>query len=98
MQTTINGYVSQPNGEMDWMTWNPADEFLQFMNSHYDSSDTLLLGRKLVANGFIKHWENTAKNNPDAPFAKKIVDMPKIVFTKTLTNQLGTTPLWQKEI
>jgi dihydrofolate reductase len=84
MQTTINGYVGRPNGEMDWMTWNPDDEFLQFMNSHYDSSDTLLLGRKLVANGFINHWENTVKNNPDAPFAKKIVEMPKIVFTKTL--------------
>ncbi len=28
--------------------------------------------------------ENTAKNKPDAPFAKKIVDIPKVVFTKTL--------------
>lgn len=84
MQTTINGYVGQPNGEMDWMTWNPDDEFLQFMNSHYDSSDTLLLGRKLVANGFIEHWENALDKNPDTPFAKKIVDIPKVVCTKTL--------------
>ncbi len=83
MQMTINGYVAGPNGENDWMTWNPDDEFLQFINSQFDSSDTMLLGRKL-ADGFIKHWENAVEKNPDTPFAKKIVDMPKVVFTKTL--------------
>ena len=83
MQMTINGYVAGPNGENDWMTWNPDDEFLEFINSQFDSSDTLLLGRKL-ADGFIEHWENTAISNPDHPFAKKIVDTPKVVFTKTL--------------
>jgi dihydrofolate reductase len=83
MQMTINGYVAGPNGENDWMTWNPDDEFLEFLNSHFDSSDTLLLGRKL-ADGFIEHWENVAGSNTDHPFAKKIVDIPKVVFTKTL--------------
>ena len=83
MQMTINGYVGQPNGEMDWMTWNPDDDFLEFINSQYDSSDTMLLGRKL-ADGFIEFWENALDKNPDTPFAKKIVDMPKVVFTKTL--------------
>lgn len=83
MQMTINGYVAGPNGENDWMTWNPDDEFLQFLNSLFDSSDTILLGRKL-AGGFIKHWEDALGKNPDTPFAKKIVDTPKVVFTKTL--------------
>lgn len=83
MQMTINGYVAGPNGENDWMTWYPDDELLRFFQSQYDSSDTLLLGRKL-ADGFIKHWENTAENNPAHPFAKRIVDLRKIVFTKTL--------------
>jgi dihydrofolate reductase len=87
MQMTINGYVGGPNGENDWMTWNPDDEFLEFLNSHFDSSDTMLLGRKL-ADGFIEHWENTAVKNPDHPFAKKIVDTPKVVFTKTLDESI----------
>ena len=78
MQMTINGYVGGPNGENDWMTWNPDDEFLQFISSHFDSLDTLLLGRKL-ADGFIEHWENVAGSNPEHPFAKKIVETPKIV-------------------
>jgi dihydrofolate reductase len=83
MQMTINGYVGGPNGENDWMTWNPDDEFMEFLNSNFDSSDTLLLGRKL-ADGFIKFWENTLDKNPGTPLAKKIVDIQKIVFTKTL--------------
>lgn len=83
IQMTINGYVAGPNGENDWMTWNPDDEFMGFINSHFDSSDTLLLGRK-TADGFIKHWESAFEKNPDTAFAKKIVDTPKVVFTKTL--------------
>ncbi len=83
MQMTINGYVAQPNGKNDWMTWNPDDELIAFMNSLLDTSDTLLLGRK-TADGIIKYWEDTADENPTHPFAKKIAALPKIVFTKTL--------------
>jgi dihydrofolate reductase len=83
MQMTINGYVAQPNGKNDWMTWNPDDELIAFMNSLLDTSDTLLLGRK-TAESIIKYWEDTADENPTHPFAKKIVDIPKVVFTKTV--------------
>lgn len=80
---TINGYVGTANGKNDWMTWNPDDEFIAFLVSLIDSSDTLLLGRK-TAEGLIPFWENTAEKNPDHPFAKKIADTPKVVFSKTL--------------
>jgi len=83
MQMTINGYVAQPNGKNDWMTWNPDDELIAFMNSLLDTSDTLLLGRK-TADSIIKYWEDTADENPTHPFAKKIVDISKVVFTKTV--------------
>jgi len=84
MQMTINGYVGGLNGENDWMTWNPDDEFIKFLNSLLDASDILLLGRKLATGGFIEYWENEANKNPTHPFAKKIADLPKVVFTKTL--------------
>ena len=80
---TINGYVGGTNGENDWMTWNPDAEFIAFLNSLLDASDTLLLGRK-TAEGIIKYWEDTAVENPTHPFAKKIAVLPKIVFTQTL--------------
>src|SRR5689334_18297085 len=83
MQMTINGYVGGLNGKNDWMTWNPDAEFVQFLNSMLDTSDTLLLGRK-TAESIIKYWENEASQNPTHPFAKKIADLPKVVFTKTL--------------
>ncbi|MBI3135690.1 MAG: dihydrofolate reductase [Bacteroidetes bacterium] len=83
MQMTINGYVAQPNGKNDWMTWNPDDELTAFIASMLDTSDTLLLGRK-TAEGIIKFWETTAIENPTHPFAKKIAAIPKVVFTKTL--------------
>ena len=81
---TINGYVGGPNGENDWMTWNPDDEFIGFMVSVLDSSDTLLLVRKLAGGGFVEFWQNTAEKNPAHPFAKKIAALPKIVFSKSL--------------
>jgi dihydrofolate reductase len=83
MQMTINGYVGGPNGENDWMTWNPDTEFIEFLDYLLDTSDTLLLGRKL-ADGFIEYWENAADKNPAPPFAKKIAAIRKVVFTKTL--------------
>lgn len=83
MQMTINGYVSGLNGKNDWMTWNPDAEFIEFLVSLLDSSDTLLLGRK-TAESLIKYWETEAEQNPTHPFAKKIADISKVVFTKTL--------------
>ena len=83
MQMTINGYVGGLDGKNDWMTWNPDDEFIAFLNSLLDASDILLLGRK-TAEGIIKYWENEAVQNPAHPFAKKIAAIPKVVFTKAL--------------
>ena len=87
MQMTINGYVAQPNGGNDWMTWNPDDELIAFMSSLLDTSDTLLLGRK-TAESIINYWQDTAIENPSHPFAKKIADIPKVVFTKTLDTSI----------
>ncbi len=81
MQMTINGYVAQPNGKNNWMTWNPDEELVEYMNSLLDTSDTLLLGRK-TAESIIKYREDTSVENPAHPFAKKIAALPKIVFSK----------------
>lgn len=89
MQMTINGYVAGLNGKNEWMTWNPDEEFIEFLVSMLDTSNTLLLGRK-TAEMIIPFWNNTAVENPSHPFAKKIVDIPKVVFTKTLDKSIWT--------
>ena len=85
MQMTINGFVAGPNGELDWMGWDWDDELEQYAGELNEPVDTILLGRKMV-DGFISHWTNVANepNDPEYDFGKKMVDTPKVVFTKTL--------------
>jgi dihydrofolate reductase len=83
MQMTINGFVGGLDGRNDWMTWVPDEEFIAFMQSMLDTSDMLLLGRK-TAEVIIKYWTQTANDNPAHPFAQRIVDIKKVVFSKTL--------------
>ena len=86
VQISVDGYVAGTNGELDWMTWKLDDKLIEFINSLTDSSDTILLGRKMTG-GFVNYWEGVVNNQPDSrefSFAKKMVGTPKIVFSKTL--------------
>ncbi len=85
VQVSIDGYVAGPNGEMDWMVWEWDDKLAAYVNELTDPVGTILLGRKMT-DGFVSHWENVA-TRPDDPgfvFARKMVDTPKVVFTRTL--------------
>lgn len=86
MQMSVDGLVGGPNGELDWMTWTWDDKIKDYVNELHDSVDTILLGRKMT-DGFIAHWSDVVNNKPgdeSYPFAKKLMDMPKFVFTRTL--------------
>jgi dihydrofolate reductase len=85
VQISVDGFICGPNGEMDWLTWSWNDDIKNYVTELTDSVDTILLGRKM-APGFIGHWTNvlTNPNDESYPFAKKMIDKPKIVFTKTL--------------
>ena len=99
MQITVDGFVGRANGEMDWITFSPDDKVVEYINDLTDSSDTLLLGRKM-ADGFVNYWTSLldkpespeyafarALDKPGSPpysFARKMVDIPKVVFSKTV--------------
>jgi dihydrofolate reductase len=85
MQITADGFVAGPEGQLDWMTWDMDEKLLAFINQLTDTSDTILLGRKMT-DGFIKYWEGaiTKPESPEYAFARKMVDTPKVVFSKTL--------------
>jgi dihydrofolate reductase len=83
---SIDGFIGGPNGEMDWVTFNRENDIMNCVNELTDSVDTILLGRKM-AEGFISYWTNVVTKPDDSnfEFAKKMVDKPKVVFTKTLS-------------
>ena len=88
MQMTVDGFVAGPEGQLDWMTRNLDEGVLGRITQLTDTSDTILLGRKMTP-GFINYWEGVQPQSPEYFFARKMVDTPKVVFSKTLTRVEG---------
>ncbi len=85
VQMSADGFIAGPKGELDWITWDWDDKLKEYVSSLNDPVDTILLGRKM-ADGFVTQWSNVA-TKPDDPgfeFGKKMIDTPKIVFSRTL--------------
>ena len=83
VQMSIDGCIAGPNNEMDWLVWDDND--IKYLNEITESVDTIIMGRKMV-DEFIPYWTEVM-NKPDDPwyaFAKKMIETPKVVFTKTL--------------
>jgi dihydrofolate reductase len=86
VQMSVDGCIAGPNGEMDWMVGLLDDEIIKYAYKITEPVDTILLGRKMT-DIFISTWLDVM-NNPDDPwnaFAKRMIEIPKVVFTKTLT-------------
>ena len=87
---SIDGYIAGLNGEMDWMVWNWDDKLKNYVFESTEPVDTIILGRKMT-DGFVSYWSDVM-TKPDDPssidrshaFAKKMLETPKVVFTKTL--------------
>jgi dihydrofolate reductase len=87
---TVDGYIAGPKGDMDWMVWNLDDKLQKYVFELTETIDTIILGRKMT-DGFVSYWSDVM-TKPDDPssidrshtFAKKMIETPKVVFTKTL--------------
>ena len=68
---------------MDWLIRDGKN--LKYIHEIAESVDTILIGRKMV-DEFIPYLTNVMKksNSPWNAFAKKMIEIPKVVFTKTL--------------
>lgn len=82
---TVDGFVAGPNGELDWMSFGTDERISTRVNELTDTSDTILLGRKMT-DGFIDYWTSVLDNpgSSEYSFARKMVDIPKIVFSHTV--------------
>ena len=89
VQMTIDGFISSTNGEMEWMKFPWTEDIINYVREITATVDTILLGRKL-AEGFIPHWTNVAKNPEDPEYegGVKYTTTHKIVFSKTLDKSI----------
>lgn len=89
MQMSVDGFVADPDGGMDWMVWSYQEEWLwgsDLRRYHLEtiaSADRVVMSDKMASGGFIDHWATTAKSgNEQARFARHIADVQKVVFSR----------------
>ena len=85
VQMSIDGCIAGPNNEMDWMVFYGDEKLREYEHRLHEPVDTILLGRKMT-NEFVSYWSNVLNKPEDPEFtiAKKMIETPKIVFTKSL--------------
>jgi dihydrofolate reductase len=84
MQTSIDGFVARPGGELDWMTWDWDDALKARVDALHQPVDCILLGRKMTE-GFVSTWAQRLKDDPSDASARLFVETPKVVFSRSLT-------------
>jgi dihydrofolate reductase len=99
VQISIDGFIAGPNSEMDWMTWNWDDKLKDYVNKLTEPVDCIIMGSNL-APGFIPHWEKLTVNPSDEqyPFAMKMTNTKKVVFSKTLNNTDANVASWKNTV
>lgn len=87
MNISVDGFVKDPEGHMDWMVPESDPRQIEFLNILVDRMSTIVLGRKMALES-IPYWEDIARkqsNNPETEFARIFVKTPKIVFSKSIS-------------
>src|SRR5215467_3499723 len=80
--TSLDGFMSGPNGEIEWNTPYFDEEMESFVEEVLGSVDTLLFGR-VTYEWFAQFWPNEGVKQ-DPGHASLMNSLPKIVFSKTL--------------
>ena len=89
MQLSLDGFVGGPNGELDWMVWDWDDILKNYVTGLTNSADTFLMGRA-TGEGMAVYWPTVAGNpessEEDKWMADKLNNLPKVVFSRTITS------------
>ena len=87
LMTTLDGCVSGPNGELDWLFAIQDEQREQYVSDLYRSADAVLMGRETYA-GMAGFWQSAAEDassqEKDRDFARWMNAVTKYVFSNTL--------------
>ncbi|GAB6902658.1 dihydrofolate reductase family protein [Kineosporia succinea] len=94
MNLSLDGYVAAPGDDLGWSA--PGDELFQWWSDRVAATGVALYGRRLWQ-GMNGHWP-TADRQPGATaahiqYAQRWRDMPKVVFSSTLSAVEGNARL-----
>jgi dihydrofolate reductase len=78
---TLDGFFAGPNGEIDWH--NVDEEFNDFAIEQLSSVGGLIFGR-VTYQMMVSYWPTPEAIASDPIVARKMNELPKIVFSKTL--------------
>ena len=86
MNLTLDGYIAAPGDDIGWGV--PSDELFQWWSDRVGATGLALYGRKLWET-MSSHWP-TADQQPgttpvELEFARRWQDMPKVVFSSTIS-------------
>ena len=86
---SLDGFVSGPQGEMNWLVWDWDNVLKNYVALLTDSADTFLMGRA-TGEGMAVYWP-TVPANPESKeeekwMAEKLNKSPKIIFSRTVTH------------
>lgn len=93
MQMSIDGFLGRKGQGPKWQQWDWGkdctwdEKLIQALNDTLEDVDCILLGRNILEGGYLEHWTEMAKlypANPEFAFAKRIVDVRKVVISRTL--------------
>ncbi len=104
MQMSMDGYVANRDGGMDWMVWSYGGDWTwdnplrEYHTNLMTSIDCILLSRKMAVQGFSAHWAAVAQrpDNPQSTFAESLTKADKVVFTKTLARSVWDNTILAK--
>ena len=94
MNLSLDGYIAAPGDDLGWSV--PSDELFQWWSDRVGATGLALYGRKLWE-AMSSHWP-TADQQPgvtpaEIEYARRWQDMPKVVFSSTITTVDGNTRL-----
>ncbi len=78
---SLDGYFEGPGKELDWFV--AEEEFMKFAREQLYEVDRILFGR-VTYEMMAGYWPDTKDNDP--VITEKMNNLPKVVFSKTLTS------------